>query len=194
MTILTTADICKMTAAITGGEVKRAATKEKAAAKLQAVLSTVVGTEAAPFLARSILSSDAGKAAEIVASLKAAPEPTEEAQAEVAPEVAPVVAGKSRRAALALIEAEVPAPAPKTKKVRAEKLKAERAPKGPSKRDVILDMVCRPEGATEQEICDAIGWKACLVTLRRAAEAASVTLRAERAKGQKSRYFGTRAA
>lgn len=32
---------------------------------------------------------------------------------------------------------------------------------------VILEMIRRPGGATEAEICAAIGWKACAVTLRR---------------------------
>lgn len=107
------------------------------------------------------------------------------------------LAGKpvNRKAALALIEAETPAPdvAFKTKKAKAAKPRAEAAPKGPTKNQLMLDMVCRAGGATEQEICEAIGWKACLVTLRRVSAAAGVTLRAEKQKGGRARHFGTRA-
>ena len=169
MTILTTADICKMTAEIIGGEVKRAATKEAAITRLRKI------------------AADKGLDADAILS-GVQPEP----EAEAAP--AAVVPGKSRRAAIAIIEAEAPAPVIATRKARAAKVKADKPAKGPTKREIMLDMVRRTEGATEQDICEEIGWKACLVTLRRAAEAEGVTLRAEKNKGEKSRYFGTRAA
>jgi len=60
-----------------------------------------------------------------------------------------------------------------------------------SKQSVMLDMVLRPAGATEAEICKKLGWKACLVTLRRTCERVGVELRREPGKdGAKSRYFG----
>lgn len=65
-------------------------------------------------------------------------------------------------------------------------------PRDGSKKAVILSMVMRPEGATEDQMCEAIGWKACLVTLRRTAAAAGVTLRTEKAKGGRATYFGAR--
>lgn len=67
------------------------------------------------------------------------------------------------------------------------------AERAPTKRQVLLDLVLAPAGATEAELCAAVGWKACMVTLRRAASAAGVTLRGERTKGQPTRWFGTRA-
>lgn len=97
------------------------------------------------------------------------------------------IAGASRVA-----EAEIVPPAPKAKRERAPKAAKPVAEKAPTKREIMLNMVCTAEGATESEICDAIGWKACLVTLRRAAEAEKVTLRAEKQKGGRARYFGTR--
>jgi len=60
-----------------------------------------------------------------------------------------------------------------------------------SKQSVMLDMVLRASGATEAEICKKLGWKACLVTLRRTCERVGVELRREPGKdGGKSRYFG----
>lgn len=44
-----------------------------------------------------------------------------------------------------------------------------------TKKAVILDMIRRPGGATEAEICSAIGWKACAVTLRRVCRKAGFT-------------------
>ena len=62
-----------------------------------------------------------------------------------------------------------------------------------TKKEQMLDMVCRPEGATEAEICEAIGgWKKCRTTLYRSAAASNVALRAEKVAGAKQRYFNAR--
>jgi hypothetical protein len=201
MTTLSITQIAAVIANLTGAEAVRYATKEKAAAKLQAALSEVVGNEAAPVLAQSILSSDAEKAAAIVASLKAAPEPTEDeaqaaAEAESAAardarileaaatvrspglarlrahpkaeairqqteqEAAAVISGvypfekarASRKAALAVIEAETPAPekVAKPKKERPAKVKAEKqegraARVSSSDAEVITAVVANPK-------------------------------------------------
>lgn len=49
-----------------------------------------------------------------------------------------------------------------------------------SKMATMLDMALRPVGATEAEICAAIGWKHCRVTLTRAAAKANYDLSHER--------------
>jgi hypothetical protein len=53
----------------------------------------------------------------------------------------------------------------------------------------MLDMAKSPTGATEAEICAVLGWKGCIVTLRRAAEKAGLKLTSEKQKGGKARYF-----
>jgi hypothetical protein len=45
-----------------------------------------------------------------------------------------------------------------------------------SKMATMIDMVLRPVGATEAEICAVIGWKQCRVTLTRAAKQAHYDL------------------
>lgn len=45
-----------------------------------------------------------------------------------------------------------------------------------SKMATMLDMVLTPRGATEDEICAAIGWKKCRVTLQRTAKKAGAEL------------------
>jgi hypothetical protein len=66
--------------------------------------------------------------------------------------------------------------------------------KGKTKNEIMLDMICRKRGATEAEICEQIGWKACLVTLKRAAEKFAVKLTSEKDKAtNRNRYFGARA-
>lgn len=49
-----------------------------------------------------------------------------------------------------------------------------------SKMATMLDMALRPVGATEAEICTAIGWKKCRVTLGRAAKKAGCELTHEK--------------
>jgi hypothetical protein len=57
---------------------------------------------------------------------------------------------------------------------------------------VLVDTVCRPEGATNTELCAAVGWAQCLPAMRKAADKAGVTVRVEKVSGQPARYFGTR--
>lgn len=45
-----------------------------------------------------------------------------------------------------------------------------------SKMATMLDMVLRPEGATEAQICKVIGWVKCRVTLKRTCEKVGATL------------------
>lgn len=49
-----------------------------------------------------------------------------------------------------------------------------------SKMATMLDMALRPEGATEAQICKALGWKKCRVTLKRTCEKVGATLNQSR--------------
>jgi hypothetical protein len=65
-------------------------------------------------------------------------------------------------------------------------------PKAASKNAVMLDMVRASTGATEAEICAAVGWKACRATLGRVTQKAGLTLSSVKddATGR-NRYFAT---
>ncbi len=52
-----------------------------------------------------------------------------------------------------------------------------------SKQAQMLDMVLDPTGATEAEICRALGWKKCRVTLKRVCEKVGATLVATKNDG-----------
>jgi hypothetical protein len=111
--------------------------------------------------------------------------------AEEAAAAAGVKPAKGRKAAAEKApKAEKPAKAPKAPKAAT----APAGDKGPTKREIMLSMASRKEGATEAEICEAIGWKACLVTLRRVCEAEGYDLRTERQKGARARYYATKKA
>ena len=56
---------------------------------------------------------------------------------------------------------------------------------------ILVDTVCRDKGATNAELCEAVGWKQCLPMMRKACDKAGVTLKVERAPGKMARYFGT---
>jgi Protein of unknown function (DUF3489) len=61
--------------------------------------------------------------------------------------------------------------------------------KKPTAKERILELVRRPEGVNEAEVCTALGWKAAAVTMRRAFDGAG--LKTTRTKGTdgKFRYF-----
>jgi hypothetical protein len=110
-----------------------------------------------------------------------------------APESVPAPVEALDEPAKAAPEVKAATPA-KTAKPMAQAKAADGA-KAPSKRQIMIDMVLRKEGATEAEICSAIGWKACLVTLRRVAEAQELSLRSvkePKEAGGKSRYFASK--
>jgi hypothetical protein len=80
------------------------------------------------------------------------------------------------------------------KPAAAPKVRPAKTNGGKTKNEIMLDMICRKRGATEAEICEQIGWKACLVTLKRAAEKFAVKLTSEKDKAtNRNRYFGVRA-
>lgn len=56
----------------------------------------------------------------------------------------------------------------------------------------LVDFVCRAKGATNEELCNHIGWKQCLPYLKKSCDQAGVKLRTERKEGELTRYFGTR--
>ncbi|MEE9923987.1 MAG: DUF3489 domain-containing protein [Brucella anthropi] len=180
MTALTSTEVSKLTAIVTGGGFRRAATRAEAINRFQKVCAEANIASPQVFLDKtyeqaSIELSAAVSAARLIDTTQ------ESAVEEIADSNVVSISSASRKAAVELAVASAPKKEPKAN-----------APKEPTKREIMLDMVCSPEGATEDEICKRIGWKACLVTLKRAASAAGVTLRAEKQKGQKSRYFGTR--
>lgn len=55
----------------------------------------------------------------------------------------------------------------------------------------LVDTVCRPKGATNEELRNAVGWKQCLPMMHKACEKAGVKVRVEKKKGEPARYFGT---
>lgn len=65
------------------------------------------------------------------------------------------------------------------------------APRGPSKRDVVVSLVLRPEGASHAELCAATGWRQCRDYLRKSAAMAGVEIERRKVDGE-SRYFGSR--
>jgi len=56
----------------------------------------------------------------------------------------------------------------------------------------LVDTVCRKQGATNEELCKAVGWKQCLPMMKKACERAKVKLRVEKKDGEPTRYFGSR--
>lgn len=61
-------------------------------------------------------------------------------------------------------------------------------PRAGSKNAIMLSMVTTEAGATEAEICERIGWKACSVTLKRACVKAGLTLSLVKVPGERGRY------
>lgn len=96
------------------------------------------------------------------------------------------------------------APAKKAAKKTAAKApaapKKEKAPTAPaageradglragSKQAIMLDMVSKPEGATEQELCKALDWKKCRVTLKRVVEKVGAKMTSEKVEGRGTVY------
>lgn len=171
MTKLSAVQIAELTAAVTGGAPKRAATRDAAAKRFIKV------------------ASEAGLAA---------PEELldwtfDNAREELRRALGSIAVGnaiqKEKRKAVLEVAAKA---APKAKAEKPAKAAKTETAKEPTKREIMLDMVCSKTGATEAEICERIGWKACFVTLKRAAAASGVALRVEKQKGERARYFGSR--
>lgn len=168
MTNLSAVQIAKLSAAITGGGFKRAATREAAIKRFVAVAA-----EKGFANPKDILSETFEDAQEII----------HRSLGSIA--VGKAIQKEKRKAALEVAAKAAP-------KAKTEKPAKVETAKEPTKREIMLDMVCSKTGATEAEICERIGWKACLVTLKRAAAASGVTLRVEKQKGERARYFGSR--
>lgn len=86
------------------------------------------------------------------------------------------------------------APAASAKKAAPKEPKTGERPDGlrkGSKMAVMLDMVLRPEGATEAAVCKKLGWKKCRVTLRRVCEKVGAKLAVERPDDGPSVYRAT---
>lgn len=91
-----------------------------------------------------------------------------------------------------------PAKAPKVAKTKNDAVKAPPKPRAAkadgskSKREIVADLLQRPEGATRAEILEATGWPA--VTVQGQAKASGLTLRQEKKPGEPTRYYGAPAA
>ena len=182
-TELSSTQIAQLTAILTGGGHKRSATKADAIKRFSSVAS-----DAGLRNIETVLSAPYDKANQIVVNFKTGTKADKKLTTISA--VAAAIESGDAEALQIVAEAAKVEPAPVVRQ-RERKAKVT-TPRGKTKNEIMLDMVCAPGGATEAEICEAIGWKACLVTLRRAAASAGVVLRAEKPKGGKSRFFGTR--
>lgn len=60
-----------------------------------------------------------------------------------------------------------------------------------SKMALLVDTVCRQSGATNDQLCTAVGWAQCLPMMKKGCEKAGVKLRTEKVDGKPTRYFGT---
>lgn len=60
-----------------------------------------------------------------------------------------------------------------------------------SKQAVMLDMVLSDTGATEAELCKALAWKKCRVTLKRVCEKVGASLKSDKVEGRGTAYFAT---
>jgi hypothetical protein len=59
---------------------------------------------------------------------------------------------------------------------------------------LLVDSVLRKAGATHKELCQIVGWKACLPFLLKSCQQAKVRLRKEKEQGGQIRYYGTKKA
>ncbi len=62
-----------------------------------------------------------------------------------------------------------------------------------SKQSIMLDLALRDEGATEQAICQKLGWKKCRVTLKRVCDKVGAKLRSEKNVKGETVWFATMA-
>lgn len=196
LAVYTTTDLAAAFNAITGSNIKKFENRQKAEARVAAALTERGLTE---------MAIGTVMRGETISTLAAEPDfsqPTDEEAAQAEAEAAwncaapmAITLSEMASAVEAGTKIDVPAPAPLAAKAkRKPKTAGNAAPQQRGgKRQIIIDMVLRTEGATEAEICAAIGWKACLVTLRRVAVAQGIDLTARKDEGsRKSRYFGTR--
>jgi hypothetical protein len=58
----------------------------------------------------------------------------------------------------------------------------------------LVDMILRPKGATNQELCESVAWKQCLPYLKSSAAKAGVVVTTEKKEGEATRYYGKRKA
>jgi hypothetical protein len=79
---------------------------------------------------------------------------------------------------------------PKAKKATSVELRADGLRVG-SGMATLVDTVCRAKGATNAELCAAVGWAQCLPMMRKACDRAGVKVRTEKPEGEATRYFGT---
>lgn len=56
----------------------------------------------------------------------------------------------------------------------------------------LVDTVLRKGGATNKELCEAVGWRQCMPFVRKSCDQAGVKLMVEKEPGELARYFGTR--
>jgi len=158
---------------------------------LGATAFDVVAVDGGGFVVSTVLGAKAAKAAKRKADKEAA---KAKADAKSKTKGEAVERGKAARKAKAAEKKATKAKGGVTTGV-AKTPKPIRPDGSKTKKEQMLDMICAPAGATEDEICAAIGWKKCRTTLMRSVKASNVALRVEKNAGEKKqRYFGTRAA
>lgn len=57
---------------------------------------------------------------------------------------------------------------------------------------ILINTICRKKGATNEELCQAVGWEECLPAVKKYAAKAGVALTTKKEPGQLTRYFGRR--
>jgi hypothetical protein len=58
---------------------------------------------------------------------------------------------------------------------------------------LLVDTICRPKGATNQELCETVGWAQCMPYVKSSAAKAGVTIRTQKVDGV-MRCYGSRKA
>lgn len=85
-----------------------------------------------------------------------------------------------------------PAPSPAPEPTPEPSTRPAKGPRPGSKMALMVELVCRPEGATYQQLLDATEWKQCRPMLKKACAAAGVALRMVRDGSGPGTYFGQR--
>lgn len=197
-TKLSALEISKLTAVITGGGYKRAATRDAAAKRFLKVADEAgisaptaildMSFEAASAVVQTELNA-ANAASEPVAKPAAKRKAAPAAAAETDTNAVDEAMQKFERASAKERDADF------MRDLFREVFEAGRAARsrrstgrsGPTKREIAANLLQRPEGCTARDILDATGWPA--VSVPAIAKASGLTLRQEK-DGRATRYYG----
>lgn len=190
MTTFTAPQITQLTTQITGQSLGRLATMGKTMARLERAFTDRVGEQYADRLAEVLGAADFDAAKERLTFILAGDtEVADDAAARRAEENTNVDADE--RADFEALRAEHHAARRAANKAAFDAAPATvEKPVKTSKNAVMLAMVRDPAGATEAEICAALGWKACRATLGRVVDKAGLKLTASKDEATgRNRYF-----